>query len=50
MNFLINAINNLNVKGVYYTPDIIINKINMENINIIIGNPPLKKKQKKKKL
>jgi hypothetical protein len=47
-SFLTTAIENLNLNGVYYTPEIIKNKIQMEKINTIIANPPFKIKNVKK--
>ena len=43
-SFLTTAIENLNLNGVYYTPEIIKNKIQMEKIKSIITNPPFKVK------
>lgn len=45
MNYLQNAIECLNLKGIYLTPLTIKNYIQMETINSAIGNPPFKTKK-----
>ena len=47
-NFLIKAIENLKLNIVYYTPEIIKNKIQMEKVKSIIANPLLKTKNTKR--
>lgn len=47
MNYLEKAVNSIN--GTYYTPKKLIDKINKEKINTIIGNPKFKNKMKKQK-
>jgi hypothetical protein len=48
MNYLQSAIEKLNLNGVYYTPETIKNKIQMETTNAITGNPPFKTKRAKR--
>ena len=40
MNYLIKAVEDLNLNGTYYTPENVIAEIN----KVIIGNPPFKNK------
>ena len=40
--YLLNAIEKLNLNGVYFTPEIIKTKIKMDETKAIIGNPPFK--------